>query len=211
MISALATNAKFGENAIFINVSNRSLAKDIAIAYEIELARWARLFGKAHTVLRFSGKELRISATLAMNNQSKKMEVISPQVFTGINIEVWDRSWLSLMETMISEERPQTLIRISDQRQIWCNQPFAELMRSNPKAIVQRKVSDYWLSSDLERLYQLLDAQGNFDIEYRAQLNDEGIWGRLAANNQIYELNGEFYRLSTNIDSEIIQKPVAIS
>lgn len=116
------------------------------------------------------------------------------------------------METMINEERPQTLIRIFGQRQIWCNQAFAELMRSNPKAIVQRKVSDYWLNTDLERLYQLLDAQKNFDIEYhRAQLNDEGLWGRLAANNQVYELNGEFYRLSTNLDSEIIQKPVVMS
>lgn len=37
--------------------------------------------------------------------------------------------------------------------------------------------------------------------------DDHNLWGNLTARNEIYQVDGEWYRLSTNLDSQLIARP----
>ncbi|MEH2167436.1 MAG: hypothetical protein V7K41_12330 [Nostoc sp.] len=37
--------------------------------------------------------------------------------------------------------------------------------------------------------------------------DDPNLWGNLTARNQIFQVDGEWYRLSTNFDSQQIARP----
>jgi hypothetical protein len=203
------------EEAICFQVRDKRTAINFYRNAYNDLRTIALKFGKKSAFVTYPGcrKPLEtLSMTLASKaSASETMHVASPLVFTGEETKVWDKPWLTTLHKMANAERPQTLIRIRDQRQIWCNASFALLMQSRPEAVVQRSVSRYWLREDFEKLMIDLRDKGSngndFEITYRAALNDEGVWGKLTARNEIIELGGEMYRLSTNLASEIIEVP----
>lgn len=82
-------------------------------------------------------------------------------------------------------------------------------MRQSGQEVIQKSIVNYWLPEDLDNLYQMLKTEGNsFEINYRAQLNDDpNLWGNLTARNEIFKVDGEWYRLSTNLASQLIGRP----
>lgn len=79
MINRLAANAKFTEDEIWVYISDSAKVDSLAIAYELQLAHWASMFGKLRTVIKSKGMQLTIPASLAMNNQPKKWELYLPK------------------------------------------------------------------------------------------------------------------------------------
>jgi hypothetical protein len=214
ILQTLATNAKFTPDAIFIDRDCPNEVRHLAINLEDSLALWAKFMGKKFTIIRAKGIVINIPASIAPEVQSmnqpeeRKMNVADAVLFSNFDPKVWSQDWVRLLENMVESDRPQVLIRISDQRQLWCNQLFADVMRSGGNEIVQRSINDFWLPADLIRLNQELRSGSDFEIDYSARLNDAGLWGVLRAQNNIYELGGTFYRLSTNLECNLISEPV---
>ncbi|WP_373526613.1 PAS domain-containing protein [Nostoc sp.] len=173
------------------------------------IAAWAAQFGQDSCHVRYpGGKHYEVPAQLAEVTMSLPLANIANQsVFTLA--QSWSRESVNLLAKMVEEPSPQTLIRLTDQRQVWCNQPFAELMRQSGQEVIQKSIVNYWLPEDLNNLYQMLKTESNsFEINYRAQLNDDpNLWGNLTARNEIFQVDGQWYRLSTNLASQLIACP----
>jgi hypothetical protein len=210
-LSSLALEAKFNETQLVIDCPTNDDARQLLIDYEPYLALWASLMGKSCTVVR-SGKKIRnIPASLAVTKTDKdlsKMSVTDALMFTNFDPKVWSLEWVRLFEKMTTCDRPQVLIRVADQRQLWCNNLFAEVMRSGGNEIVARSINDFWLPSDLEKLDRELKTGSDFQISYSARLNDSGLWGKLKAENKIYAFNGVTYRLSTNLECQLLEQNI---
>ena len=177
------------------------------------IAAWAARFGHDSCHVRYpGGKYYEVPAQLSEVTMSLPLTNIANQsVFTLA--QSWSRESVNLLAKMIDEPSPQTLIRLSDQRQVWCNQPFADLLRQTGQEVIQKCITNYWLPEDLDTLYQMLRTGGNqFEINYRAQLNDDpNLWGNLTARNEIVQIDGEWFRLSTNLASQLIARPEKVA
>ena len=148
IISRLAADATFSEDAIFVDVSDRNLLKDIAITYEQELADWAKLFGKTWTILRCTGNQLGISADLS-DIEANKM------VNTSETIQIANMLWFGkvpvtpeifrLAADLIENPRRAGITRLPDERQIiLTNESGFSLKNSTLEEAVTWKRTDYW-------------------------------------------------------------------
>lgn len=187
MIEVLATNAAFTDNEILLDVSDLPrkkrqsdgiFLKEIAIAYECELAYWASLFGKNLTVLRCADKQIKISANLI--NPRVKMTNIDSDTIQIANMLWFGRvpvtpQLFRLCADLIENPRRAGIARIPDERQIiLTSENGYSLKNATLEEAVTWSRSDYWHSADLaefrQRCQQELSADGETWIEhtYRA-------------------------------------------
>lgn len=208
-LAELALNTVFEVKNLVIKCPNYADCKKIAVRHEKILATWARRMNKQATILRsIDGSGcIPINASLAESTiNTTPMGITNGLLFSNFDPKIWDEAWIKILQDMATCNRPQVLIRISDQRQLWCNQLFADVMQSGGNQVVTRSIVDFWDKQDLIKLDVELKTASDFEIEYSALLNESGIAGNLKAHNRIYQLNGVFYRLSTNLECKLIPK-----
>ncbi len=225
MISKLAGSAIFTEDTIFVDVSNRFLFKQVAIAYECELAYWASLFGKKHTILRCTGtqKQLRIPASL---NHSE-LEIMTQSQET---IQIANMLWFGrvpvtpelfrLCADLIENPRSAGIVRIPDERQIIItNESGSSLKNATPEEAVTWSRSDYWHRADLaefrQRCRQELSAGGESVIEHTYRAFDptlgannptSGNWVRMTQSYRLFDGNdGNHYQICEILDMQELE------
>ena len=207
----LAQDAWFTEEAISFNIQDTELHL-ISCQGKSILVDWAKKLNKQKVVLRGSMKEIALPVSSANNSESSAIQTMPTAeevlMYSNFDPNHWSAEWLRLAEAIASNDKPQVLIQIDGQYQRWCNQKFADVMRSGGNEVCQRTITDFWEPADLQQLDTELQTGSDFEITYQARLNDAGLHGRLKAHNQILELNGVFFRLSTNLECQLLENLV---
>lgn len=144
----------------------------------------------------------------AINSTNFEQVLAVQQVFgaeqTGLTKPVID-----VLATMVESERPMSLVRMSDDRQLWVNEPMVQLQETTPAEAVTRCMVDFWLPGDLEDLKQKVrqcNEQTGFFHKYQAGLSPQ-TWAKLEGHFD--RIPGGFRR-STTYTWEVIPKPAAI-
>lgn len=222
MISILATNATFGEEAIFLDVDNIGLLRDIAIRYEEELANWASLFKKTYTVLRCEGMQLRISASLniganKMANTSETIQIANMLWFGKVPVTP---ELFRLAADLIENPRKAGINRLPDERQIiLTNENGFSLKNATLEDAVTWSRSDYWHPRDLiefrQHCRQELSVGGESFIEHSYRAFDPtlgpndptfGNWVRMTQRYKLFDGNdNNYYQLCEVLDMQQLE------
>lgn len=207
----LAQDALFTEETISFDIQDAELNLIFCQGKTI-LMDWAKKLNKQKVILRGSMKEIALPVGSTSNPESQVIKAMPTAeevlMYSNFDPNHWSAEWLRLAEAIASNDKPQVLIQIDGQYQRWCNQKFADVMRSGGNEVCQRTIIDFWEQADLQQLDTELQTGSDFEITYQARLNDAGLHGRLKAHNQILELNGVFFRLSTNLECQLLKNAV---
>lgn len=199
-LNYLATTICFQEDALVIPFLEEELDLGIELGGKV-FEKWALKLNKQRIVYKGELKEMEyIINTPAMGGISS-----DPLVYTALNPVAWHKGWLELMEEM--EKSSTCLVRLTDSRQCWISSQFKDIF---PEVSVQEmlstKTSDAWTPESLELLKSELKlGQSEFEISYTGyadSFNRQLI--NMTSHNKLIELDGVWYRLSKNIDSELV-------
>jgi len=138
----------------------------------------------------------------------KSVETIidTSQVFLAPELTVINLQLLKTIEGMVENERPQTLIRMSDNKQVAINQKFLDILAAPPELACGRNVKMGWNPPDLEECQRLMRQQSRFELKYGSGFNPN-LYAVSKGEIQVLEIAGETYRLNTNIDWNAAEWP----
>ncbi|HEY9807899.1 MAG TPA: hypothetical protein V6D13_01035 [Halomicronema sp.] len=139
---------------------------------------------------------------------------INPQTFERISSAVYgpshpviNKDLLHILERMVETERPMSLVRMNDDRQLWINAPMADLLQTEPSLATKRVMTDFWLPGELEYIKIELAQTNSFYHSYQGGLNSS-VWAKLEAQFEIVEASGTQFRLVTNFYAEPTKRPI---
>jgi len=200
----LAQQIRFAQDSLVFNLLDEEIDPIYEQAQSL-LKQWAVRYRRKQIILK-GAKMVKVINNIA--NTPPKVGVAEDALLhTSISPKSWSREWVDIFNLMVNAENPLGLIRLSDHRQCWVNQAAANLFASTGAEMTQRQVSRFWFPESLERLEkELRTGHKEFEIAYRAYKNETSPdVMEMVGRNRIVELDGEFYRLSSNLSSKIIQ------
>lgn len=100
---------------------------------------------------------------------------------------------LCRMVAAADNDRPVSIVRQDNRKQIIVNQPMVELLQTPPEVATQRVMSQFWLPEDLAELENRLQTEGRFTWTYSAGLNERA-WAILTTQFEAFEAEGVWYR-----------------
>ena len=149
---------------------------------------------------------------IKMSNNQPKITV--PSIF--VNFSQLSRPLLDALGEMIdNHDKVMGITRLADERQLFITPTLASAMKSQPDEATSRKMSDFWLASDLQQLHQLINQQGTsgFEHTYSAALDkDKQYWGRFTSKFRVIEDDfGVAYRFVEVLNLDLIEKPAFVA
>lgn len=103
---------------------------------------------------------------------------------------------LTRMVTAAENERPVSIVRQDNRKQIIVNQPMADMLQTPPEIATQRVMTQFWLPEDLAELERRLQSNKRFTWTYAAGLNEQA-WAILTTQFEAFEVEGVWYRQGT--------------
>jgi hypothetical protein len=103
---------------------------------------------------------------------------------------------LSRMVAAAENERPVSIVRQDNRKQIIVNQPMADMLETPPEIATQRVMTQFWLPEDLAELERRLQRNRRFTWTYSAGLNEQA-WAILTTQFEAFEVEGVWYRQGT--------------
>jgi hypothetical protein len=100
------------------------------------------------------------------------------------------------MVAAAENERPISIVRQDNRKQIIVNQPMADMLDTPPEVATQRVMTQFWLPEDLAELEQRLHNNSEFTWTYSAGLNEQA-WAILTTHFEAFEVEGIWYRQGT--------------
>ncbi|OUL21567.1 hypothetical protein [Nostoc sp. 106C] len=100
------------------------------------------------------------------------------------------------MVAAADNERPISIVRQDNRKQIIVNQPMIEMLQTPPEIATQRVMTKFWLPEDLAELEQRLHNDHQFTWTYSAGLNEHA-WAILTTQFEAFEVEGIWYRQGT--------------
>ncbi|MEC4812898.1 MAG: hypothetical protein SAK29_06430 [Scytonema sp. PMC 1069.18] len=100
------------------------------------------------------------------------------------------------MVVAAENERPVSIVRQDNRKQIIVNQPMADMLQTPPEVATQRVMTQFWLPEDLAILEQRLHTERRFTWTYSAGLNEQA-WAILTTHFEAFEVEGIWYRQGT--------------
>ncbi len=103
---------------------------------------------------------------------------------------------LGLLRRMVAaaeNERPISIVRQDNRKQIIVNQPMADMLETPPEIATQRVMTRFWLPEDLAELEQRLHNDRQFTWTYAAGLNEKS-WAILTTRFEAFDVDGIWYR-----------------
>jgi hypothetical protein len=97
------------------------------------------------------------------------------------------------MVAAAENERPVSIVRQDNRKQIIVNQPMADMLQTPPEIATQRVMTQFWLPEDLVALEQRLRNNRRFTWTYAAGLNEQA-WAILTTQFEAFEVEGVWYR-----------------
>jgi hypothetical protein len=115
------------------------------------------------------------------------------------------------MVAAAENERPVSIVRQDNRKQIIVNQPMADMLQTPPEIATQRVMTQFWLPQDLAELEQRLHNHQQFTWTYSAGLNEQA-WAILTTQFEAFEVEGIWYRQGTTLSTpELVPIPPEIS
>lgn len=173
--------------------------------------QWCRLFVPGEA------EPYEIPASWAKSKKKKKastpcttvcsmvFENVKGTIYGGANPTI-DAQLIKVLERMIESEKPMSLVRMSDDAQLWVNAPMVELLQTPAEEATKRVMADFWMPGDLEALKRRIQQEGNFYHRYQGGLNPS-VWAKLEGRFELIEADQE-YRLATNYYAEPTARPL---
>ncbi|MBW4642131.1 MAG: PAS domain-containing protein [Goleter apudmare HA4340-LM2] len=100
------------------------------------------------------------------------------------------------MVAAAENERPVSIVRQDNRKQIIVNQPMADMLQTPPEIATQRVMTQFWLPEDLAELEKRLQNNRRFTWTYAAGLNEQA-WAILTTQFEAFEVEGIWYRQGT--------------
>jgi hypothetical protein len=110
---------------------------------------------------------------------------------------------IELLRRMIhaaESDRPVSIVRQDNRRQIIVNQPMADMLETPPEVATQRVMTKFWLPEDLAELEQRLHQDRQFTWTYSAGLNEQA-WAVLTTKFEAFEADGIWYRQGISLSA----------
>lgn len=104
------------------------------------------------------------------------------------------------MVAAAENERPVSIVRQDNRKQIIVNQPMADMLQTPPEIATQRVMTSFWLPEDLAELEQRLRNDYSFTWTYSAGLNQRA-WAILTTQFEAFEVEGIWYRQGTTLSA----------
>ena len=100
---------------------------------------------------------------------------------------------LRRMVTAAENNRPVSIVRQDNYKQIIVNRPMVEMLQTPPEIATQRVMTRFWLAEVLEELEQRLRHESQFTWTYSGGLNEQ-TWAILTTQFEAFEVDGIWYR-----------------
>ncbi|GGA46357.1 PAS domain-containing protein [Okeania sp. KiyG1] len=197
-----------GKSCIVLVAPDRSAANEmIEYAYEW-LKAIANVWGEV--VIRWKGcrRGFKVKAEKSALQADSIKQIIEVQQVFGTALTGIHKPLIKVLERMVDSKYPMSLVRMSDDRQLWVNSPMVQLLETTPAEATERILTDFWLPGDLENLKQKVlqcDARTGFDHRYEAGFSPK-TWARLYAHFDRIDDGG--YRLATTYEWTPVPHPV---
>ncbi|GAB1541586.1 hypothetical protein NUACC21_42570 [Scytonema sp. NUACC21] len=110
---------------------------------------------------------------------------------------------VTLLRRMIAaaeNERPVSIVRQDNHKQIIINQAMSNLLQTPPEIATQRVMNRFWLPEDLAELERRLQNESRFTWTYSGGLNEQ-TWAILTTEFEAFEVEGIWYRQGTCLTS----------
>ncbi|WP_017318021.1 PAS domain-containing protein [Mastigocladopsis repens] len=103
---------------------------------------------------------------------------------------------LRRMVTAAENERPVSIVRQDNNKQIIINQAMSDMLQTSPEIATQRVMTRFWLPGDLAELERRLSNESRFTWTYCGGLNEQ-TWAILTTQFEAFEVEGVWYRQGT--------------
>ncbi len=103
---------------------------------------------------------------------------------------------VALLRRMVAaaeNERPVSIVRQDQHKQIIVNQPMSDMLQTPPEIATQRVMTRFWLREDLAELERRLRNSSRFTWTYSGGLNEQ-TWAILTSQFEVFEVEGIWYR-----------------
>ncbi|MBR8836459.1 MAG: hypothetical protein DSM106950_21180 [Stigonema ocellatum SAG 48.90 = DSM 106950] len=118
---------------------------------------------------------------------------------------------LRRMVAAAEAERPVSIVRQDNKKQIIVNQPMADMLQTPAEIATQRVMTRFWLPEDLAELERRLSNERRFTWTYSGGLN-ERTWAILTTQFETFEVEGIWYRQGTCLATpQLVPIPSGIS
>jgi hypothetical protein len=104
------------------------------------------------------------------------------------------------MVATADNERPISIVRQDNRKQIIVNKPMIEMLQTPPEIATQRVMTKFWLPEDLAELEQRLHNDHQFTWTYSAGLNERA-WAILTTQFEAFEVEGIWYRQGISLST----------
>jgi hypothetical protein len=104
------------------------------------------------------------------------------------------------MVAAADNERPVSIVRQDNRKQIIVNQPMIEMLQTPPEIATQRVMTQFWLPEDLAELEKRLHQDHQFTWTYSAGLNERA-WAILTTQFEAFEVEGIWYRQGISLST----------
>jgi PAS domain-containing protein len=203
----------FWKEYIHIFVPNRDKAKELWKLKREKLAhaasKWQRKLVRIFWSLNPSDKPIPIRPKTTCNSGDYSMEStvkIPDSVFGNSDFFKFTKPLLDTMGRILEADRPMAIVRLRDQKQLFLNQKFADMLATPPEIATGRSMKLGWNPAHLEECNRRIRQEGRFEITYDSALNPK-TYGRQTAIIELIDDGVEQYRLNTNQGLELLDWP----
>ncbi|WP_315792079.1 hypothetical protein [Fischerella sp. JS2] len=205
-------NYFFTHEGITIKAPSKQAATQLAMMYRECLTETAyNIKGKVKIAWRCCKSPIQIFSWMALEQSPTPYETAEAILRTDGEVLC---SLLHLPVPLLKQivqagesERPVSIVRCSDRKQIIINKPMEMALQTPAIESTQRIMTRFWRLSDLETLERELQLTNRFRWQYNAALNPR-TWAILESEFERFEVNGQWYSQTTFlIDPEPIAFP----
>ncbi len=194
-------NYFFSHEGITIKAPNKQAATHLALMYRECLTETAyNIKGKVKITWRCCKSPIQIFGWMALEQPPTAYETAEAILRTDGEVLC---SLLHLPVPLLKQivqagetERPVSIVRCSDRKQIIINKPMEMALQTPAIELTQRIMTRFWRLSDLETLEREFVMTNRFRWQYNAALNPH-IWAILESEFERFEVNGQWYSQTT--------------
>ncbi len=194
-------NCKLSHEGVSILAPTKRDATHLAQSYGYALSETAaKIKGKVRIGWRRCKQPIEFYGWMASHKASTPVQT-AEQLLPGEGAVFCSQLHLpiELLRRMVAaaeNERPVSIVRLDNHKQIIVNQAMSEMLQTPPEIATQRVMTRFWLPEDLAELERRLRNESRFTWTYSGGLNEQ-TWAILTTQFEAFEVEDVWYRQGT--------------